>query len=312
MTRRTTARTATTLRRRTPTVRRRSAGLSPTRAAAALALVLAALAIYGVSTAAAFGLDRLDIRGERYVDEASVKALVGVPPGTNLFRLSASAIEARIAGLAPVKEATVIVSLPDTVIVQIEEREPVLAWHVGDRRLLVDAEGVVVAEEAVTEQHEQTLPIVEDRRFLSVVLRPGHRIDAVDLDVATRLGSLDPADLDSVASGLTVAVDEEQGWVVRPVPRGWLAIFGFYGRQVREADLIPGQVRLLRSLLAGREATVGRVILASETDGTFTERSPGPSPAPSPKPSPAPAPTSSPVPSPSPSAVPSAALSASP
>ena len=64
------------------------------------------------------------------------------------------------------------------------------------------------------------------------------------------------------------------------MPRGWVGVFGFYGRQIREADLIPGQVRLLRSLLSGREATIGRVILASETDGTFTERSPAPSPTP--------------------------------
>ncbi len=288
MSRRVTVRTATPVRRRTPAVRRRSAGLSPTRAGAALALVLAALAIYGVATVSAFGFERLDIRGERYVDEAAVTALVGVPTGTNLFRLSASAIADRITKLPPVKDADVIVSLPDTVLVRIEEREPVLAWLVGDRRLLVDAEGVIVAEEAADGPRAQTLPIVEDHRFLSVVMRPGQHVDEVDLGVATRLGSLLPTDLGSAASGLTVTIDEDQGWVVRPVPRGWLAVFGFYGRQVRDPELIPGQVRLLRSLLAGREATVGRVILANETDGSFTERSPGPSSAPSARPSSAP------------------------
>jgi hypothetical protein len=276
MTRRATVRTATSHRRRTPSVRRRSAGLSPTRAGAALALVLAALATYGVASASAFGFARLEIQGERYVDEADVRALVGVTPGTNMFRLSATTIEERIHELAPVREASVIVSLPDTLVVRIEEREPVLAWHVAERRLLVDGEGVIVAQEAVDGPHEQTLPIVDDRRFLSIVLRPGQRLDAVDIDVATRLGSLAPVDVGSAASGLTVTIDEEQGWLVRPVPRGWVAVFGFFGRQARESDLIPGQVRLLRSLLSGREATIGRVILATENDGTFTERSPAP------------------------------------
>ena len=37
-------------------------------------------------------------------------------------------------------------------------------------------------------------------------------------------------------------------------------------------DLIPGQVRLLRSLLGGREPSVDRVILASDTSGTFIPR----------------------------------------
>jgi hypothetical protein len=37
--------------------------------------------------------------------------------------------------------------------------------------------------------------------------------------------------------------------------------------------MIPGQVRLLRSLLAGREPEVRRIILASETSGTYVPRS---------------------------------------
>jgi hypothetical protein len=36
--------------------------------------------------------------------------------------------------------------------------------------------------------------------------------------------------------------------------------------------MIPGQVRLLRSLLDGRESSVRRVILASATDGTYIPR----------------------------------------
>jgi hypothetical protein len=41
-------------------------------------------------------------------------------------------------------------------------------------------------------------------------------------------------------------------------------------------------VRLLRSLLIGREPLVERVILASETDGTYVPR---PTPEPTPEPS---------------------------
>jgi hypothetical protein len=284
--RRVPVRTATPGRRRTPAVRRRSTVLSSTRAGAALALLLAALGIYAVATAQVFGFGRLEVRNERYVQETEVRSLVGIVPGTNLFRLATPGIVERLRQLAPVADATVSVSLPDTVVVRLEEREPILAWHVGERRLLVDAEGVVFAEEAVDGVHQQRLPVVEDRRFVSVVLRPGHRIDSVDLDVATRLGSLLPGDVGSAATGLTVTVDQEQGWTVRPIPRGWTGIFGHYGRQARTPELIPGQVRLLRSLLNGREATVGRVILASDVDGTFTDRSPTPSAGPSPGPSP--------------------------
>ena len=67
------------------------------------------------------------------------------------------------------------------------------------------------------------------------------------------------------------------GFVVRADPQGWLAIFGFYTPSLRTPELIPGQVRLLRSLLIGREPLIARVILASETDGTYV---PKPTPTP--------------------------------
>ena len=70
-------------------------------------------------------------------------------------------------------------------------------------------------------------------------------------------------------------------------PKGWSAVFGFYTPSLRTTELIPGQVRLLRSLLVGREQLVDRVILASETDGTYTPRA-TPKPSPKPKPSTAP------------------------
>ena len=49
-------------------------------------------------------------------------------------------------------------------------------------------------------------------------------------------------------------------------------MFGFYTPSLRTTELIPGQVRLLRSLLDGREPQVDRVILASDTDGTYVPR----------------------------------------
>ena len=37
---------------------------------------------------------------------------------------------------------------------------------------------------------------------------------------------------------------------MRSVPASWVAIFGFYGLSLRTPDLVPGQVQLLRTLLA--------------------------------------------------------------
>ena len=74
------------------------------------------------------------------------------------------------------------------------------------------------------------LPVVVDRRESGPALAVGSDVDALDLDVATRLLSLVPADVGSTAPGLVVGIDDRDGWTVIPtVEDPWDAVFGFYG-----------------------------------------------------------------------------------
>jgi hypothetical protein len=111
----------------------------------------------------------------------------------------------------------------------------------------------------------------------------------VTLDAARRLGSLSPADVGSAARSLVLRLDDVDGFTMRTRPAGWAAVFGFYTPTLRTTELVPGQVRLLRSLLAGREATVQRVILADDHSGTYVPL-PTPEPTRTPKPSKSPKP----------------------
>jgi cell division septal protein FtsQ len=268
--------------RRTRSVRRASARLSATRAGAALAMLVSAAAVYGVATSSAFDYAHLQIDGAVFTNPATVETEMTDARGENLFRLATGPLQARLEQLPTVAHARIDVRLPGTLAVTIEERQPVLIWKAGEHRWLVDADGGLFAELG----HDlpaaaAKLPVVEDRRGASTGLAVGSHLDPVDLDAATRLASLHPADLGSAAAGLTVAVTDETGFVVASSPAAWTAVFGFYTPSLRTTDLIPGQVRLLRSLLDGREAQVDRVILASTTDGTFTPKA---TPAPSGKP----------------------------
>ena len=122
------------------------------------------------------------------------------------------------------------------------------------------------------------LAVIEDLRPASQALAVGSRVDPVELDAALRLGSLKPADVGSTAPELRIRLDDTSGFVLHTGPGGWSAVFGFYTPTLRTTDLIAGQVRLLRSLLADREATVSRIILADDRNGTFIPRtSPRPS-----------------------------------
>lgn len=266
--------------RRARPVRRASAGLSPVRAGAALAMLLSAAAIYGAASSPAFGLANVELEGIRFTPEADVRARLAVPSGTNLFGLATDPLEARLAGLPTVAGARVAVRLPDTLALSITERQPILVWQVGERSYLLDDGGTLFATlGAAPPPDAAALPVVEDRRETSRRLGVGSKLDPVDLDAATRLGSLRPVDVGSAAATLAVAVTDEMGFVLTTGPEGWTAVFGFYTPSLRTPDIVPGQVRLLRSLLAGRESTVDRVILASETDGTYVPK-PSPTPAP--------------------------------
>lgn len=243
--------------------------MTPVRAAAMLSLLASAGAMYGLASTPAFTLAGTDLPELRWTTPADVTYALATPNGTNLFQLRTGPIEDRLRTLPAVATARVQVSLPDTIVVTIQEREAIVAWAVGDSRFLIDRDGVVFANLTAEAASAQKLPTIRDSRPAAGELVVGGRLDSVDLDAATRLASLTPADIGSVAKSLIVTVTEANGFVLVPVPRTWIAVFGLYTPTLRTPELIPGQVRLLRSLLAGRENAVAKVILADADSGTF-------------------------------------------
>lgn len=269
--------------RRTRRVKRASAGLSPIRAGAALAMLLSAAAVYGVGASSAFEFRELEVEGAVYTDVTDVGAIVNDVRGQNLFRLSTVPLADALRELPTVADARIRIELPGTLSVALEERPPILIWRVGERRYLADEAGTLVARlDAAAPPPEATdLPSVADSRAGSAGLSVGMRLDPVDVDAATRLASLRPADVGSRAERLVVVVTDEHGFELRAQPGGWTAIFGFYTASLRRTDIIPGQVRLLGELLEGREADVASIVLADEQDGTYVPR-PTPEPSSSP------------------------------
>ena len=272
--------------RRGRTIRRRSAGLGPARAGALLIMLVAAAATYGAATSPVLGFRTLAIDGTRFTSQDAIRQALGVGQGTNLVGLWTAPLRSRVAALPTVRDASVAVSLPDTIRVSVVERVPLLAWAVGDRRFLVDADGLAFAElpasggdPAVTAAL-RGLPVVTDQRTTAAAVAVGATLDPIDFDVARRLGALTPADVGSGAPGLALSVTDADGFVLTPRPGAWSAVFGFYTPTLRPPDLIPGQVRLLHSLLATGEAGIGRVVLATAGDGTYVPRA-TPTPAPS-------------------------------
>jgi hypothetical protein len=260
--------------------RRRPAGAGvfarlfrPARAAGLLGMLACGFALTFVTGPTAFGLSRTDLPALTWTPEAALRDALSVREGSNVFRLDTGPLVASLRALPAVADAAVSVELPDArLAVSVVERVPVLAWQVGATRYIADADGVIFATIDEASALPAGLAVIDDRRP-STGTRPtvGGRIDTVDLDVATRLGSLTPDQVGSAAPRLQVAITEAEGFIVI-APGAWTAVFGFYSPATRAPDMIPGQVRLLRSLLDGREDSVARIILGSETDGTYVPR----------------------------------------
>jgi cell division septal protein FtsQ len=292
--------------RRTRPVRRASAGFSPTRAGALLVLLAGIAGLYGLASSSAFTVHRTEVTGATWTSPGRILAALDVPAGQNLFTVNSAELASRLGTIQAVRSAKVTVSLPDEVSVAVTERQALVVWQVGTQRFLVDETGLLFGTpDDAPPGAAAALPVILDARTTPAALAVGATLDAATLDAALRLGSLTPADLGSSATGLAIRLDDADGFTVSSVPDGWAAVFGFYTPTLRTTDLIPGQVRLLRSLLAGREAKVGRVILADDRSGTYLPKgSPSASAAPEPTPRPTPRPTARPTSSPAPSTTP--------
>jgi hypothetical protein len=262
--------------------------MTPIRSAAVLAMLLAAGAVYGLAATPAFGFRQLDVSGNSLVSETAIRAAVSLAPGTNLVGLDTSPMLDRLAKITAIDAAEVAVGLPDTLEVRLRERRPIVVWAVGDHRLAVDEDGLLFADvTGASANLVRAVPVVRDERSSAAALAIGATLDPVDRDAATRLGSLTPSQIGSHAARLAIRITDDRGFTVSSGAGGWLAVFGFYGRSQRTPELIPGQIQLLTSLLAGREDTVLTVILADDRDGTYVPK-PTPKPSATAKPSKAP------------------------
>ncbi|MDP9481894.1 MAG: FtsQ-type POTRA domain-containing protein, partial [Chloroflexota bacterium] len=238
---------------------------------AILLMLLCAAGAYGVVGTAAFAFRHLKVDGEHYTPEAAVTSVLALQQGTNLVRLRTDSLVESLRTIPTVSDAQVSIELPDTVRVRIEEREPILVWKAGENAFLVDRSGLLFAragDEAAGAIAD--LRVIHDTRPSTVALFVGAILDPIDLDVATRLGSLKPADLGSAAAELTVTVDDTGGFVITSGTDSRIATFGIYTPTLRPPKIVPEQVRLLRSILVERgEANVARIDLARTSEGTY-------------------------------------------
>jgi cell division septal protein FtsQ len=113
-------------------------------AAGALALVAVLLAgSRWVRTLSFFEVRRIELVGGHYLTPVAVARALAIPPGTSIFADKAP-LEARVLGMAGVREARIARRLPGTLRVTIREAEAVALAERSGRLVLLDARGRVL------------------------------------------------------------------------------------------------------------------------------------------------------------------------
>ena len=134
--------------RRTRPIRRASAGLSPVRAGAALAMLASAARDLRRRRLVGLRLRRRSrVEGAAFTDRGRGRGRARRAPAARTCSALDRPARGRARGAADRRAAHgSTVELPDTLAVTLDEREPILVWQVGGRRFLADATGSLFAE----------------------------------------------------------------------------------------------------------------------------------------------------------------------
>lgn len=142
--------------------------------------------------------------------------------GNNIFLADTSRDEAALQAFPMISHASVSRSLPDTLVIQITERQPILIWQMGNQAWSVDASGVLIAQA----QEPQALPVVRDEHTLDATgkpFAPGGKIDPALVKMARQLLERLPRELG--ISNFSLRNTSAYGMVVVSAD-GWQARFG--------------------------------------------------------------------------------------
>ncbi|HUB13325.1 MAG TPA: cell division protein FtsQ/DivIB [Acetobacteraceae bacterium] len=114
--------------------------------------------IGGLTAFAGLRVQHIEFEGRQNTPEPLLRAALGVTKGEPILGFSLSAARRRIETLSWIKSATVERRLPDTIVVNLEERRPFAIWQNNGRFMLIDRSGNVVANQDVA--HFRNLPLV--------------------------------------------------------------------------------------------------------------------------------------------------------
>jgi len=184
------------------------------------ALLLLSISMWGFLTiysAPDFMVDQPEISGILYVSPSRVRTIADVK-GKSIFKVDPDEIEGQLEALPEVMDASVDVHWPNQVVIEIEERQPVMAWNDAGQTWILTADGLAF-------YLRSAIPGLVHVHSLTSVLKVGEALDPViekekikaAYDLSLLLGNDGP-----------ILYDAQYGFGFRD-ERGWMAYFGSSG-----------------------------------------------------------------------------------
>ena len=204
------------------------------RIASGLLVIMMGLALYMLLYAPAFQVDLLEVEG---MQRLTMDDLMFVFDGTGepVVNLNPKQIRQDLLDqIADIQDVRVWVNLPALVHLEIQERQPVIAWKRGDETVWVDAEGIVFPERG--EFSGPLLKVKANSLPLAAPMVGAEDIEGTDEPTVERL---DPEMVSVLLSmsqympeGAKMVFDSEYGFGWHD-DRGWNV---YFGSQMNEID----------------------------------------------------------------------------
>lgn len=192
------------------------------------AILLLSISVWGlvtIYTAPDFQVIQPEVSGIQHLSPSRVRTIVGAS-GRSIFELDPAEINRLLESLPEVVSAKVQVHWPNRVMIEIEERLPVLAWNDAGQTWLLYAEGFA-------SYHRGTIPGLVHVHSLTSVLKISDPLDPViareKIKAAYDLSLL-------LENDGPLLYDERHGFGFQD-ERGWMAYFGFTGDMAAKFEI---------------------------------------------------------------------------
>lgn len=101
--------------------------------------------VYGIkkwiSTSSYFFISSIEVHGEKRMTAREIISLSGIKEGDNIFAIDLKAVSEKLSRQPWIRFAEVDRSLPDSIVIHVEERHPIALARIGDMLFLVDTDG---------------------------------------------------------------------------------------------------------------------------------------------------------------------------